>query len=120
MIKKSKAAGAARKGNKQQEQEERLLQQQDALQNQNEKLDSAQRALKETEQIASEIGDELQSNRETIESAKNRVHQVTTLTGRAKRVVASMNRRSAQQKRLVYGLLAASCFIAIAFFVVSG
>eukprot|EP00751_Fragilariopsis_kerguelensis_P020348 CAMPEP_0170898106 /NCGR_PEP_ID=MMETSP0734-20130129/45874_1 /TAXON_ID=186038 /ORGANISM="Fragilariopsis kerguelensis, Strain L26-C5" /LENGTH=147 /DNA_ID=CAMNT_0011290839 /DNA_START=13 /DNA_END=452 /DNA_ORIENTATION=- len=73
---------------------ERLLEQQQMIQNQNDQLDSARRVLQETEQVALEIGEELHSNRATIESAHGRVRQVTTLTGRARRVVASMNQRA--------------------------
>jgi len=93
---------------------ERLLQQQQMIQNQNDQLDSARRVLQETEQVALEIGEELHSNRATIESAHGRVRQVTTLTGRARRVVASMNQRAVQQKMLLYGLAAS---VVIVFFI---
>lgn len=93
---------------------ERLLQQQQMLQNQNSQLDSARRVLQETEQVALEIGDELSNNRATIESAHGRVRQVSSLTGRARRVVASMNQRATQQKMLMYGLCAS---VVIVFFV---
>lgn len=93
---------------------ERLLQQQDMIQNQNHQLDSARRVLQETEQVALEIGEELQSNRATIESASGRVRQVTSLTGRARRVVASMNQRAVQQNMLLYGLAAS---VVIVFFI---
>jgi predicted RND superfamily exporter protein len=93
---------------------ERLLQQQDMLQNQNSKIDSARRVLQETEQVALEIGEELSNNRATIESAQGRVRQVTSLTGRARRVVASMNQRATQQKMVMYGLCAS---VIIVFFI---
>ena len=96
------------------EHRERMRQQQEMLQNQNNQLDSARRVLQETEQVALEIGEELSSNRATIESAHGRVRQVTTLTGRARRVVASMNQRATQQKMLMYGLAAS---VVIVFFV---
>jgi Fe2+ transport system protein B len=95
-------------------QKEKLLQQQEMMKNQNNQLDSARRVLQETEQVALEIGEELQSNRATIESAHGRVRQVTTLTGRARRVVASMNQRAVQQKMLLYGLAAS---VVIVFFI---
>lgn len=96
------------------EHRERMRQQQEMLQNQNNQLDSARRVLQETEQVALEIGEELSSNRATIESAHGRVRQVTTLTGRARRVVASMNQRATQQKMLLYGLAAS---VVIVFFI---
>merc|ERR1712224_31769 len=83
---------------------ERMRQQQDMLQNQNKTLDSARRVLQETEQVALEITDELSSNRATIESAHGRIRQVTSLAGRARGIVRSMNARSRQQKMLLYGL----------------
>jgi Fe2+ transport system protein B len=95
-------------------QRQKLLQQQEMMKNQNNQLDSARRVLQETEQVALEIGEELQSNRATIESAHGRVRQVTTLTGRARRVVASMNQRAVQQKMLLYGLAAS---VVIVFFI---
>jgi vesicle transport through interaction with t-SNAREs protein 1 len=85
---------------------ERLLQQQDMLTNQNSQLDNARRVLEESEQVALEIGEELSNNRETIESAHGRIRQVSSLTGRARRVVQSMNRRAVQQKVLLYGISA--------------
>lgn len=108
----SSARGNGSSGNS--EHRERMRQQQDMLQNQNNQLESARRVLQETEQVALEIGEELSSNRATIESAHGRVRQVTTLTGRARRVVASMNQRATQQKMLMYGLAAS---VVIVFFV---
>jgi vesicle transport through interaction with t-SNAREs protein 1 len=83
---------------------ERLLQQQDQLRNQNSQLDNARKVMEETEQVALEIGTELGNNRETLESAHGRINQVTGLTGRARRIVQSMNQRAVQQKLLLYGL----------------
>jgi vesicle transport through interaction with t-SNAREs protein 1 len=85
---------------------ERLLQQQESLTKQNSQLDNARKVLEETEQVAMEIGQELSHNRETIESSHGRIRQVTSLTGRAKRVVQSMGRRAVQQKILLYGISA--------------
>ncbi|VEU36100.1 unnamed protein product [Pseudo-nitzschia multistriata] len=86
------------------EHRERMRKQQEMLQNQNSQLDSARRVLQETEQVALEIGEELSNNRATIESAHGRVRSVASMAGRARRVVASMNQRAAQQKMLLYGL----------------
>mmetsp|Transcript_15010 Transcript_15010/g.34355 ORF Transcript_15010/g.34355 Transcript_15010/m.34355 type:complete len:212 (+) Transcript_15010:152-787(+) len=98
------------------EHRERMRQQQEMLQNQNNTLDSARRVLQETEQVALEIGEELSSNRATIESAQGRIRSVTSLAGRAKRVVASMNARSRQQKMLLYGLAASVVIVFVVFF----
>ena len=93
---------------------ERLLKQQEMLNGQNSKLDSAMRVLQETEQVALEITEELGNNRATIESAHGRVRQVSSLTGRARRIVGSMSQRATQQKMLLYGL---SASIVIVFFI---
>jgi vesicle transport through interaction with t-SNAREs protein 1 len=85
---------------------ERLLQQQDMLRSQNSQLDNARKVLEETEQVALEIGTELGNNRDQIQSAHGRVRQVAGLTGRAKRIVQSMNQRAVQQKVILYGLSA--------------
>jgi vesicle transport through interaction with t-SNAREs protein 1 len=98
------ASARGRAGENSSQQRERLLQQQDMLKNQNSQLESARRVLQETEQVALEIGEELSNNRATIESAHGRVRQVTSLTGRARRIVQSMNQRAVQQKMLLYGL----------------
>jgi chromosome segregation ATPase len=102
------------KGNNSQQHQERLLRQQEMLHNQNSQLDSARRVIQETEQVALEITEELGNNRATIESAHSRVRQVSSLTGRARRVVQSMSQRATQQKMLLYGLAAS---IIIVFFI---
>ena len=98
------------------EHQERMRQQQEMLQNQNKTLDSARRVLQETEQVALEITDELGHNRATIESASGRIRNVTSLAGRARRIVASMNQRSRQQKMLLYGLAASAVILLFVFF----
>jgi len=103
-------------GSSQDQHRDRMRQQQDMLQNQNSTLDSARRVLQETEQVALEITGELSSNRATIESASGRVRSVTSLAGRARRVVSSMNARSRQQKMLLYGLAASAAILLIVFF----
>ena len=95
---------------------ERLLQQQDMLKNQNSQLDNARKVLEETEQVALEIGTELAHNRETIESAHGRVRQVGGLTGRARRIIQSMNQRAVQQKIMLYGM-SASIIVVFVFLV---
>merc|ERR1712224_1117193 len=98
------------------EHRERMKQQQEMLQNQNKTLDSARRVLQETEQVALEITDELSNNRATIESASGRIRQVSSMAGRARRILASMNQRSRQQKMLIYGLAATAAILLFVFF----
>mmetsp|Transcript_16354 Transcript_16354/g.37861 ORF Transcript_16354/g.37861 Transcript_16354/m.37861 type:complete len:209 (+) Transcript_16354:173-799(+) len=103
-------------GSSSDEHRERMRQQQEMLQNQNKTLDSARRVLQETEQVALEITDELSNNRATIESASGRVRQVSSMAGRARRIVASMSQRSRQQKMLLYGLAATAAILLFVFF----
>lgn len=90
---------------------ERLLKQQDMLRNQNSQLENARKTLEETEQVALEIGSELQHNRSTIESAHGRVRQVSGLAGRARRVISSMSQRAVQQKIILYSVSASVVFV---------
>jgi vesicle transport through interaction with t-SNAREs protein 1 len=109
--KQSLMAGASQSGGS--GHRERLLQQQDMLKNQNSRLDNARKVLEETEQVALEIGSELSHNRETIESSHGRVREVAGLTGRARRIVQSMNQRAVQQKIMLYGLSGSVIFVFI-------
>uniref|UniRef100_A0A7R9WQ52 t-SNARE coiled-coil homology domain-containing protein n=1 Tax=Craspedostauros australis TaxID=1486917 RepID=A0A7R9WQ52_9STRA len=93
---------------------QRLMDQQDMLEQQNSRLDNARKVMEETEQVALEIGEELSHNRETLQSAHGRIHQVTSMTGRAKRIVQSMSQRAVQQKMMLYGL---SASVVIVFFI---
>jgi hypothetical protein len=113
--KRSLMSSARGNGSGNDDHRERMRQQQEMLTNQNRTLDSARRVLQETEQVALEITDELSSNRATIESASGRIRQVTSLAGRARRVVASMNQRSRQQKMLLYGLAGSAVIIIFVF-----
>jgi Snare region anchored in the vesicle membrane C-terminus/Vesicle transport v-SNARE protein N-terminus len=85
---------------------DRLLLQknEDLLSSQNETLERARRTMEETEQVALEITEELGHNRETLMSARGRVQQVSGLTGRARRILSSMNQRAMQQKLIMYGV----------------
>jgi vesicle transport through interaction with t-SNAREs 1 len=96
-------------GNSLQSQKERLLLQQneDMLSNQNETLERARRTMQETEAVALEITEELGHNRERLSSAHGRIREVSGLTGRARRILVSMNQRAVQQKLIIYGVAVA-------------
>jgi len=83
---------------------ERLLQTNESLQSQNSTLENARRVMAETEDVALDITEELARNRETMESARGRVRNVSGLTNRARRVLVSMRRREVQQRMVVYGV----------------
>jgi len=114
--KRSLMSSARGNGSSSDDHRERMRQQQEMLQNQNKTLDSARRVLQETEQVALEITDELSNNRATIESASGRVRQVSSMAGRARRIISSMNQRSRQQKMLMYGLAASAAILLFVFF----
>jgi small-conductance mechanosensitive channel len=81
-----------------------LKQNEDMLVQQNETLERARRTMEETEQVALEITDELGNNREKLMSAHDRVREVSGLTGRARRILTTMNQRAVQQKLVMYGV----------------
>jgi vesicle transport through interaction with t-SNAREs 1 len=87
-------------------QNERLLLQknEDSLAAQNETLERARRTMLETESVALEITEELGANREKLVSSHNRVREMSGLTGRASRILQSMNQRAVQQKMLMYAV----------------
>jgi len=90
---------------KKNDREKLLLQQnEDMLANQNETLERARRTMQETESVALEITEELGNNREKLVSAHGRVREVSGLTGRARRILTSMNQRAIQQKLIMYGV----------------
>lgn len=83
---------------------ERLLKNEDSLNQQNETLERARRTMEETEAVALEITTELGQNREKLASAHGRIREVSGLTGRARRILVSMNQRATQQKLILYGV----------------
>jgi len=92
---------------------DRLQSNEDSLSRQNDTLENAMRVMADTEIVAMEITDELGHNREKLVNAHGRIHEVTGMTGRARRLLTSMTQRQAQQKTCVYG---AAVFIVIFFF----
>lgn len=78
----------------------------DMLTVQNDRLERARRTMEETEAVALEITDELGHNRETLMSSHNRVREVSSMTGRARRILTTMNQRHMQQKLVMYGVAA--------------
>jgi chromosome segregation ATPase len=72
---------------------DRLQSNEAALHRQNEALDQAMARVRETEQVASGIVSELASNRATLESAKGKVGEVSSLTERANGLLKSMSKK---------------------------
>merc|ERR1712176_1091060 len=94
---------------------ERLLQTEQRLAQQNDRLEHARKVMLETETVALEITEELGNNREKLMSAHGRIREVSGMAGRARRVLQSMNQRAVQQKLCMYamavGVIAAFLFI---------
>ena len=63
------------------------------LRSQNETLANARGIIAETENVALDITQELSRQRDTISSTNEHVHEVTSITDRAQRIVQSMTRR---------------------------
>ena len=99
-----------------QSQQDRLLLQknEDTLAQQNDTLERARRTMMETETTALEMTEELGQNREKLISAHGRVREVTGMTGRARRILYSMNQRAMQQKAVLY---AVSVGLVLGFFI---
>ena len=93
--------------------QDRMQKNEDMLSRQNDTLENARRIMEETEIVAMEISDELGYNREKIMSAHGRIHEVTGMTGRAKRLLVSMNQRAVQQKMCMYGVALASALLLV-------
>jgi len=81
-----------------------LQKNEDQLAAQNETLERARRTMEETEAVALEITEELGNNRETLLSAQGRVREVSSLTGRARRILSGMSQREMQQKATIYAV----------------
>lgn len=81
-----------------------LQKNEDSLAAQNETLERARRTMQETEAVALEITEELGHNRETLLSAHGRVREVSGMTGRARRILNTMNQRAMQQKMTIYAV----------------
>eukprot|EP01041_Mallomonas_annulata_P002496 gene2496-4852_t len=108
-------------GSKSGEQRQRLMNANDKLLSQNEKIMNATRTVAETENVAIEITQELHRNREKIESAHGKVREFAGITDTARRLLHSMNRREIQQKftlGFVALILIAAIIIVIYFTVV--
>lgn len=92
---------------------DRMQANEDALGQQNETLENARRIMEETEVVALEITEELGYNREKLVSAHGRIHEVTGMTGRARRLLNSMNQRAVRQKMAMYGVAVAAVLMFI-------
>ena len=104
------------------QQKERLLATSASLAQQNSSLNQSLQTLEETEAVAFEITQELQSNREKIERARERVRDVDSLTSAARRMIAAMSRREAMCRVIFVttGLVVLVGGAVLAYFVLAG
>lgn len=100
-------------GSKSQEQRQRLLDVNDKVAMQNEKILNATRTVQETQEVGIEIISELGRNREKIQSAHGKVKEFSGLTDTARRMITSMQRRDIQQRFIL-------CFVAVVLMVAIG
>lgn len=101
------------KSNYNKEQRQRLLDTNDKINRQNEKILSAQRTVAETEEVGAEIIDELGRNREKIQSSHNKIKDFVGLTDSARRILASMSRRENHQKLTIVFICVALLIIIV-------
>ena len=85
-------------GTKSVEQRQRMMDANDKLLRQNEMIANAQRTVADTEEVGLEITNELQRNREKIQSSHAKVHEFSGVTDSARRLLSSMSRRDVQQR----------------------
>ena len=71
---------------------------------QNDTLDNARRVMAETEDVALEITQELDRNRNKIQASRDKVLDVHGMMNVARRVVGSMSKRESQQKMMMFGV----------------
>mmetsp|Transcript_11605 Transcript_11605/g.11627 ORF Transcript_11605/g.11627 Transcript_11605/m.11627 type:complete len:213 (+) Transcript_11605:89-727(+) len=80
---------------------QRMLNTNDKIASQNEKILNATRTVADTENVAIEITQELGRNREKITSAHEKVREFAGVTDTARRLLHSMSRREVQQKFII-------------------
>lgn len=73
--------------------EAQLYQNESHIQRQNDALERAHRSVQETEQVALGITDELSQNRSKLQSAHQRVGELSSLTERADSLLKSMSKK---------------------------
>jgi ElaB/YqjD/DUF883 family membrane-anchored ribosome-binding protein len=66
---------------------------QDRVGRQNAQLEASLRSIRETEQVATEVSQELYRNRETLQSAQDNVGELSSMTEQAKGLLKSMSRK---------------------------
>lgn len=93
------------------EQKQRLLENSERIERTGKRLDDGYRIVLETEQIGSQVLQDLHHQRETIQSARSKIRETNAELGRTSKLLNSMILRILQQKIILYGV--GSLFIVI-------
>ena len=91
----------------------RMMSTTDKLRRQGDTLSKAQNTLAETEEVALGVMDELDRNRRTINSARNKASRTANMTDRARWLVRDMQRRNTKHKIFL-------CFVILVVFSLIG
>ncbi|KAK6628416.1 hypothetical protein RUM43_002228 [Polyplax serrata] len=94
------------------EQKQRLLDNSERIERTGNNLKDSYRVILETEEIGSNILQDLYSQRETIEKSRNRLREADAELGRSSRLLTSMVHRSLQNK-FILGTIAVVFFLVV-------
>jgi vesicle transport through interaction with t-SNAREs protein 1 len=95
------------------EQKQRLLYTSERLNRSGIQLDNTYRITVETEEIGSQILTDLSRQRETMQNSFNRLRDANTDLGRSTRMINAIIVRSRQHKIVLFGIMAAFCFLLV-------
>lgn len=86
------------------EQKQRLLNNSERIERTGNRLTEGYRIILETEQIGTQVLQDLHHQRETIQSARSRMRETNADLGRASRTLNSMMARALREKAVLYGI----------------
>lgn len=95
------------------EQKQRLLYTSERLNQSGIQLDNTYRIAVETEEIGSQILTDLNRQRETMHNSFNRLRDANADLGRSTRMINAIIVRSRQHKIILFGVMAAFCFLLV-------
>ncbi|KAL8592687.1 hypothetical protein ACOMHN_037627 [Nucella lapillus] len=86
------------------DQRARLLDNTERLDRSSRKLEQGYRIAVETEEVGSQIIEDLSNQRETLQRARGRLHDMDTTLGKSSRVMSSMMKRIIQNRVMLIGI----------------
>ncbi|XP_076460070.1 vesicle transport through interaction with t-SNAREs homolog 1A-like [Babylonia areolata] len=102
------------------DQRTRLLDNTERLERSSRKLEQGYRIAVETEEIGTQMMEDLSSQRETIQRARGRLHDMDTTLGKSSRLLSAMTKRIIQNRIMLVGiglLIVITIIVAIYFMV---